>query len=94
MSTTPTPPVAAERQPGNGVAVAAVVFGIITALLTLTIIGVFFAIPFALAGLICGTAGVIRARRGWGRSTSAWFGLILSAMPIVLAIAMAVGGGH
>ncbi|HUT29549.1 MAG TPA: TlpA disulfide reductase family protein [Sedimentisphaerales bacterium] len=82
-----TPPLRAERSAGTGLAVASLVLGILAVLLSA-----------ACVGAICGLVGLILAvthlRRSRVLRPMAWWGLGLSILGLLLAIAFTVYAGR
>ncbi|MFI9407073.1 DUF4190 domain-containing protein [Nocardia sp. NPDC052316] len=86
----PPPVPGSHRRPGKGLAIAALVLGILALLTFWTVIG---GILFGLAGLVIGIIAAARARKGAAEgSAMAITGLVLSIIALVVtAIAIAVG---
>ncbi|MQY22953.1 DUF4190 domain-containing protein [Nocardia macrotermitis] len=88
----PAPP--GEQRPqgqGRGLAITALVLGILAIISSPTLVG---GVLFGLLGLIFGIIAVVKARRGTaGGGAMAWVGLALAALGLIAAIALGVVEG-
>lgn len=70
---------------GNGLAVAALVLGIIGVVFAVIPFTFVFGIILGLIGAGLGIPAVITAHRGGDRTVMAWFGLVLSVLALALS---------
>lgn len=86
LTTSQLPPPAAATIPANGMAVSALVLGIVGSVLGLVPLTGFIALICGILALVFGFVGYGRAREGAPHKTMAIWGIVLGAAAIILGI--------
>ncbi|MBW0103136.1 DUF4190 domain-containing protein [Pseudonocardia sp. KRD291] len=84
---------AGPRSPKNGLAIAALVLGILALVVTITVIGVVLGIPLGLLAVILGIVGVRRVGKGIATNKGvAIAGIVTGALGLIASVAVVVLG--